>query len=86
MRGSQATGGMAFAAHAMSVVESVLLKGGLGDPWSATEALVAEDRKASKPRPSSAANAKPARTASEALLTRAAARPSSAPSRKALSE
>ena len=31
MRGSQATGGMAFAAHAMSVVESVLLKGGLGD-------------------------------------------------------
>ena len=86
MRGSQATGGMAFAAHAMSVVESVLLKGGLGDPWSATEALVAEDRKASKPRPSSAANAKPARPASEALLTRAAARPSSAPSRKALSE
>ena len=77
---------MAFAAHAMSVVESVLLKGGLGDPWSATEALVAEDRKASKPRPSSAANAKPARPASEALLTRAAARPSSAPSRKALSE
>ena len=87
MRGSQATGGMAFSAHAMSVVESVLLKGGLGDPWSATEALVAEDRKASKPRPSSAAaNAKPARPASEALLTRASARPSSAPSRKALSE
>ena len=85
MRGSQATGGMAFAAHAMSVVESVLLKGGLGDPWSATEALVAEDRKASKPRPSSAANAKPARPASEALLTRAPARPSSAPARKALS-
>ena len=87
MRGSQATGGMAFAAHAMSVVESVLLKGGLGDPWSATEALVAEDHKASKPRPSSAAaNAKPARPASEALLTWAPARPSSAPSRKALSE
>ena len=85
-RVAEATGGMAFAAHAMSVVESVLLKGGLGDPWSATEALVAEDRKASKPRPSSAANAKPARPASEALLTRASARPSSAPSRKALSE
>ena len=80
----QTTGGMAFAAHAMSVVDSVLLKGGLGDPWSATAAQVAEDRKASKPpRPSSAANAKPARAASEAVLTRAPVRPSSAPPRKA---
>ena len=70
-----------FAAHAMGAVDTVLLKGGLGDPWSATAAQVAEDQNTSAPhRPSSAANARPARSASEALL----ARPSSAPFRKAL--
>lgn len=72
---------MAFATHAMSAVDSVLLKGGLGDPWSSTAAQVAEDQNTSAPhRPSSAANARPAQSASEALLRR----PRSAPFRKAL--
>jgi hypothetical protein len=77
---------MAFGAYALSVVDNVLLKGGLGDPWSATAAQVAEDQKTSEPhRPSSATNTRPAQSASEALLTRAPARPSSASFRKALS-
>eukprot|EP00964_Phaeocystis_antarctica_P020206 scaffold11156_cov61-Phaeocystis_antarctica.AAC.2 len=76
-----------FGVHALSVVDNVLLKGGLGDPWSSTAAQVAEDQSTSEPhRPSSAANTRPARSSSEALLTRAPARPSSAPFRKALSE
>ena len=82
---SSSGGAMAFGAYALSAVDNVLLKGGLGDPWSATAAQVAEDQKTSEPhRPSSATNTRPAQSASEALLTRAPARPSSASFRKSL--